>query len=202
MTTQRQVEANRENARRSTGPRTDEGKSLISKNATTHGITSTTTVLPDEDADLFKKLADLLREELKPVGMIEAVLVDRVISKIWRLARITNIETGIYRSEFHADPIEQARTELEKCENQPLDPLLYVSDQKRYEDANERVRDLKAARDEDMAICAHGFIRDAQGKELIEKLAKYETSAENSLSRTLAELRLSQESRLRTSSAT
>jgi len=46
---ERRTSANRRNAQRSTGPKTQEGKALVSRNTVKHGFLSRETLLPDED---------------------------------------------------------------------------------------------------------------------------------------------------------
>src|SRR5687767_2004550 len=61
VATERKVEANRRNARLSTGPRTPEGKARSSGNARSHGLFSKVAVLPDEDpAEYAKLLSELM----------------------------------------------------------------------------------------------------------------------------------------------
>ncbi len=63
MSTQKQIEANRRNAQKSTGPRTPEGRAAVHLNGVTHGLTAETLVLPGEDqSDFAVLLADLEAE--------------------------------------------------------------------------------------------------------------------------------------------
>jgi hypothetical protein len=68
MTTKKQVQANRNNAGRSTGPRSQDGKAASSKNAVTHGVLSKEIVLPTEDANEFEDLSNDLHRSLAPEG--------------------------------------------------------------------------------------------------------------------------------------
>jgi hypothetical protein len=75
MATQAQIEANRQNAQRSTGPRTPDGKAAVRQNAFRHGFTSSIPVLQREsDGDTQQLLAALI-EENQPVGVNEEILV-------------------------------------------------------------------------------------------------------------------------------
>jgi hypothetical protein len=58
MTTLKQIEANRTNAERSTGPRSDEGKERSRANARTHGMAGAGYVLPEDEADLVAERAE------------------------------------------------------------------------------------------------------------------------------------------------
>src|SRR4051812_41959369 len=90
----RQLEANRSNAAKSTGPRTESGKAASSHNATTHGFTATTVVLSTEDHSLFDQPRQQLHEELHPVGLIETDLVDEIATARWRQRRCVIFESA------------------------------------------------------------------------------------------------------------
>ncbi len=66
MTSEKQVQANRRNALKSTGPKTQEGKDIVRHNAVKHGLLSQEVLLPDEDEAAFRELGERLREELQP----------------------------------------------------------------------------------------------------------------------------------------
>ena len=74
MASRKQIQANRQNALKSTGPKTPEGKDTARLNATKHGLLSQE-VLPGEDEEARKELAERLRAELQPVGEMESLLV-------------------------------------------------------------------------------------------------------------------------------
>ena len=56
MTSLRQIESNRRNALRSTGPKTETGKQRSSQNAVRHGLTAETVIEPLEDPEDYKAL--------------------------------------------------------------------------------------------------------------------------------------------------
>ena len=63
------IQAHRHNAQRSTGPRTSRGKAVARLNAVKHGaLSESVVVLPPEDTTAFERLAQEVREEVKPVG--------------------------------------------------------------------------------------------------------------------------------------
>lgn len=99
MTTTKRLQANRNNAQKSTGPVTEEGKAAVSMNALKHGLLSGAVLLPDEDASLLADLEDQLRSHLKPEGPLETLLVDRMAASLWRLRRLNRVETGIFADE-------------------------------------------------------------------------------------------------------
>ena len=80
MTSEKITEANRQNALKSTGPRTPEGKATVHLNALKHGLLSQQVLLPGEDADALRELDEGLRAELQPVGVRENLLVNRIIA--------------------------------------------------------------------------------------------------------------------------
>jgi hypothetical protein len=84
--------ANRANARRSTGPKTDEGKKIASLNAVRHGVHAKAALLPGEDPAELDALDQGLRRDLKPVGMMQEVIVERIVSLAWKLRRIAFAE--------------------------------------------------------------------------------------------------------------
>lgn len=91
MTSEKQIEANKENGKRG-GVKTDEGKSVSKYNAMKHGLLSGEVLLEGEDE---KKLIDVgkkLRTELEPQTEIEFVLVDRITANVWRLKRVMQME--------------------------------------------------------------------------------------------------------------
>jgi hypothetical protein len=75
-TSERKIEANRENAQKSTGPRTPEGKAAASRNALRHGLLAQQVLLPGENGEALRKLGEVLRTELQPVGDLENLFVD------------------------------------------------------------------------------------------------------------------------------
>lgn len=96
MTTEKQTDANRRNALQSTGPRTPEGKARSSWNATVHGLTSARVLMPDEDAEAFRDFGARLFSDLDPVGELEEMLADRIVSTAWRLRRAVKVEAAVF----------------------------------------------------------------------------------------------------------
>ena len=76
MATQKQIEANRRNAQRSTGPVTDLGKAVAKFNALKHGMTASTAVLPHEDPSSYAELRDSFVATYQPANAVEASLVE------------------------------------------------------------------------------------------------------------------------------
>ncbi len=103
MASDKQVRANQKNALKSTGPKTPEGKAAVRHNALRHGLLSQEVLLPGEDEAPLKELGESLRAELQPIGELENLLVDRIVSATWRLRRLGRVEAGIFTSELYGE---------------------------------------------------------------------------------------------------
>ena len=96
MATQAQVQANRLNAQKSTGPRTEEGKAVVSQNALKHGLCAEKAVIAGEDVGEFEFYRDELLGELSPAGAVESVLAERVVNLSWRLRRAERAQNEVF----------------------------------------------------------------------------------------------------------
>ena len=96
MTSFRQIEANRRNARKSTGPITEEGKQRSRCNAVRHGLTAETVIGALEDAEDYKAFEAAIIADYDAQSAVERELVLRLASLLWRLHRATTIETGLF----------------------------------------------------------------------------------------------------------
>jgi len=96
MTTFKQIEANRRNARRSTGPTTEEGKLRSRQNAVRHGLTAETVIGALEDAEDYKAFEAAVIADYDAQSAVERELVLRLASLLWRIRRATTIETGLF----------------------------------------------------------------------------------------------------------
>ena len=94
MASDKQTQANQQNATHSTGPRTPEGKARAALNAVRHGLLARACVLPEEDHDQFVALLAGLEEEHQPVGPEETYLVEQIAASQFRMARLHRIEIG------------------------------------------------------------------------------------------------------------
>jgi hypothetical protein len=91
---ERQLTANRENAKNSTGPKTKNGQAVASLNASRHGLFSSRLLLEDEDPAEFHELLADLRATLRPVGAVELGLIERIAVTMWRQRRLMRAETA------------------------------------------------------------------------------------------------------------
>ena len=142
MATEAQMRANADNARRSTGPRTEAGQAAASRNALRHGLRSAGVLLPEEEPESLAALHATLRADLQPQGPMEEVLFERIVAAEWRLRRALLVECGIFeRSEHGYDTGDNQKTFTQQlrhkfknaCES--ADALGKLS---RYENAIER----------------------------------------------------------------
>jgi hypothetical protein len=92
-----QIEANRRNARLSTGPQSREGKRTSRMNALKHGLTAQQVTLFDESVEDFQAFQAKLVAALQPKGAVELHLAERVALCAWRLRRVYRIESGLFR---------------------------------------------------------------------------------------------------------
>jgi len=131
MATNKQIEANKNNARLSTGARTAEGKAIISKNSVKHGIFTKDLIISGGDGKEIEKdynelLANLI-ENLNPQGQFESLLVEKIAVDFWRLKRVLRFETGSIRrfldnvvakffekTDWHGEKLNTPDLELDK----------------------------------------------------------------------------------------
>ena len=98
MSSLKQIEANRRNALKSTGPTTEEGKEHSRCNAVRHGLTAETVIAGLEDADDYQAFENAVIADYDAQTAVERELVLRLASVLWRLRRATGIESGIFES--------------------------------------------------------------------------------------------------------
>jgi len=99
MATQRQIQANRLNAERSTGPRTPEGKAVSSQNALKSGLDAESQFVIGEDRDQFAELQHEYIARFQPLTPEERFQVDTLIRNEWTLRRLFRAEAHLW--EYH-----------------------------------------------------------------------------------------------------
>jgi hypothetical protein len=105
---EKQVEANRQNALRSTGPKTPEGVEGCKMNACRHGIRALQTVVPGEDADEWEAHRAAIVDDLAPHGALEFALAEQVALKLWRLGRVLLFERDLIANAQAEDELLRA----------------------------------------------------------------------------------------------
>ena len=114
MATAAQVEANRRNSKRSTGPVTQSGKNRSKLNALVHGCRAEIVVLPTEDPDLFEDRSRTWRLSLKPRNPAEEYMVNRMASLAWKGERIDRAQMAQLNMRVHHAGVDAGDTELEQ----------------------------------------------------------------------------------------
>ncbi len=115
----KQDAANRRNARKSTGPRTEDGKAIAARNATRHGLLSRLEVLPGlERAEDWQGHYNAVLDDLRPEGYLEEVLAERIAFGVWRLGRAAR-----YEREVAAVPLENSEKAVGRKDYEETGPL-------------------------------------------------------------------------------
>jgi hypothetical protein len=119
MTSWRQFQANRMNALRSTGPRTEEGKRISRRNALRHGLTAETVIDGLEDSKDYRGFEAAIICDYDAQTAVERELVLRLASLLWRLRRIIAIETDLFQ--IQAEILRGRRSAVTKVRDEITD---------------------------------------------------------------------------------
>jgi hypothetical protein len=95
MATAKQTAANRENAKKSTGPSTPEGKAKSCMNHLSHGFASATGFIPTEDQEEFEGLLDDLLNHFQPANPHEQILVEKMAHAQWNSLRGIGLQSMV-----------------------------------------------------------------------------------------------------------
>ena len=109
MASAKQIEANRRNSLKSTGPNTEAGKRASSLNAYRHGLTGQLFLMTPAEAEAHERYMTLMLQDLKPVGAMEETLARSIADSHWRLNRAVIIENNIFAAEAFDDETIAAR---------------------------------------------------------------------------------------------
>ncbi|MGI9071534.1 MAG: hypothetical protein ACR2JB_09535 [Bryobacteraceae bacterium] len=141
MTTSAQLVANQANAKQSTGPKTPEGKAISARNNFKHGCSGAFTVLPWESQEEFELLLGSLRDEHKPSGVTEMILVDKMARALWLSKRAQMLQHVTFNHEVPVcdDPKQLAlylryQTTNERAFHKCLNDLLKLRAEKRRQE--------------------------------------------------------------------
>jgi hypothetical protein len=177
MATEKQINANRKNAQKSTGPKTAEGKAAVSKNAVKHGLFTDSLIRGENPAD-YAVFHNEMLADLKPVGAVETMLAERVISLWWRLRRAERMQN-------------QALDDMmEKCITNPLPRRLHGLE----------CHAMGVPLGDERCLSSHlplGRVArlDWASSKVLERMIMYERRIESSLNRTMNELKSHQKIR-------
>jgi hypothetical protein len=128
MASEKQLQANRANARNSTGPKTLAGKARSRLNSRKHGLTAKMLIIVGENADDFDQLRAELLEEHEPQSVLECELVERLAGILWRLRRVPFFEAAIIGAR-QVDAAEVARRAPSRCDDAEQDDDDEMSDE-------------------------------------------------------------------------
>jgi hypothetical protein len=171
MATEPQILANRRNAQKSTGPRTPEGKAIVSQNAIKHGLTTAHDIISSESQAEFDLYRYQFLTELAPASPMESMLAERIVNLSWRLIRASRIHNQTI-DVLSAPDTSTPFAKLTKS-------LLFKGRDQSQTATSESASDLTLGR---LAV------KDFSNTRVLERLLMYERRIENSLYKTLLEL--------------
>jgi hypothetical protein len=96
MSSDAKIQANRDNAKLSTGPKTPEGKTIASLNSRKHGLSSKSTFIPEGRGEEFLELYASLYEEVRPIGEIQLQYFEQMIHASWHTVIARELLTNAY----------------------------------------------------------------------------------------------------------
>jgi len=96
----KRINANRENAKKSTGPKTASGKFRSCRNALKHGLESRKHLIIGEDVKEFQEMKDSYIKMLEPSNILEVEDCMQIIAMSWKIRRLSVVETGLYNQEM------------------------------------------------------------------------------------------------------
>jgi len=133
----KQLAANKANSKKSTGPRTSQGKQTVSRNAVTHGLTARRSLVQSHQQQSFDALAANLRAEIQPWGALETDAFQQLLQASWQLRLSDEYQAAIFSPE--AGP----ETNLQQLERLTR---LRGALERSYQRAWRRLRELQATR--------------------------------------------------------
>lgn len=186
MASDRQIAANRENAKRSTGPRSEAGKARSARNALKHGLSAEQVVMLGEDPAAFEALRSDLIEHYQPVDPVAEHLVDQVAACIWRLKRVPEIEAGIFSYHYHLRErdLARARANAEEYDLFPPTAPLILDEEAHAEAKNDQER-AEVELDRHQPVMGEVF---GKGERSLNSLIRIASVIEGSLYRAIREL--------------
>lgn len=110
MASEKQIQANRQNALKSTGPTSPDGKARAARNALKHGLLSRDMLIPGEKAKELKAFRESIVAQVAPAeGELEEFLADRVVESAWRLRRAVRLERETIQDKLSSEWRSRAR---------------------------------------------------------------------------------------------
>jgi hypothetical protein len=130
MTSQAQINANRLNSQKSTGPASPEGKAASSLNALKSGIHAASHIIQGEDPAALEALTAAFHIEFQPTGPNQLALVDTLIAAEWTQRRLRRIEAELWNS--RDESLDPTHAELS---DYPPNPIQFPTLGHSYPDA-------------------------------------------------------------------
>jgi hypothetical protein len=171
MSSEAQINANRLNSQKSTGPQSLEGKAAVSQNAVKHGLFASEAVVKGENRGDFDLFRDEMLAELAPVGPVESILAARVVSLSWRLKR--------------AERIQNQAIDVMIARDGPS-PLAKLAQSLLPKDQRQLSADASASNGD--LVLGRAAIKDYSNSRVLDRLLMYERRIEHSMFKTMAEL--------------
>ena len=189
MATQRQIEANRENALKSTGPKSAAGKAASSANALSHGLTAAhAMVLPDEDEEAFERLRQGVIADLEPAGALQEALAQRIAVLLWRLDRTARLEAELF---VHGQ-LALERRALDGAQSRAVIARSLADLMGESKEAQEKLMQMRRQIDASIyaeAPSAQVLVERRESGRTYDQLARHEATLQRALNRTLEEFR-------------
>lgn len=205
----RKVRANRRNAKKSTGPKTPEGKATSSKNATTFGIFCSDLLVFGENMKDFHFLREGFLLSLRPHDMVELMLVDRIVTANWKLRRLRQAESTLHGDQYNQiitnvkDKISNLEEKDEDAKESRREAIIFARrwgrpvEEDDEEDSVENIEanligkravlaDLQSGKASSLGVTLYGAAEDQQPA--VDRLSRYEQRLEGSIDRALREL--------------
>jgi len=171
MSSNARILANRRNARKSTGPRTPEGKAVVARNPVKHGLLARQDVISSESQAEFDLYRALILAELAPATPMESMLAERIVTLSWRLRRTTRI---------HNETIDAL---IAKNTDSPLTKLA----QSHFPRTRDPAQPAETAQSADLPL-GRMAAKDFGHVRVLDRLLMYERRMENSLHKNILEL--------------
>ena len=117
MATQKQIDANRRNAQKSTGPKTPEGKTAVRLNSLQHGLRANTIILPGESREEYDQLHAEMESEWRPQSATARFYLDQMVIAQWKLRRLEVAEAHLLSQDLEATKQIPLLDYLSRCQN-------------------------------------------------------------------------------------
>jgi hypothetical protein len=185
MTSNKQLHANRANATKSTGPRSQVGKARSRLNSRKHGLTAKMLIIVGENPEDFDRLREELMAEHDPQSVLETEHVERLAGILWRLRRVPSFEAAVLD------------TRHQQVWNQKYDALPESEDESDGDGDGEEKNKLEEEEEADWerSVDLGVALMDGRYGDTLGRIERHETWLMNALAKTLQTLLLLQHDR-------